>query len=218
VLANEQVHNGRCWRCDAPVAKRDLEQWFFRITKYADDLLDFSEADWPERIKSMQTNWIGRSEGVEFDLPVDEHADLKISVFTTRVDTVFSSLNQCNTNDEMQKIDTEMSPKLSAHEDTIALNPALFILLLMGYEIAVGVLLLSKQRAVKVGLIGGILFLIGITPLSVETLANPVMAVALAYLFTKEFDRSFLDIVRAKLRPSVRRVGGPRGGTPPSAI
>ena len=74
VLANEQVHNGRCWRCEAPVSKRDLEQWFFRITQYADDLLDFSEIDWPERIVSMQTNWIGRSEGVEFDLPVDGHA------------------------------------------------------------------------------------------------------------------------------------------------
>jgi len=104
VLANEQVHNGRCWRCNSPVSKRDLEQWFFRITNYADDLLDFSEIDWPERIKSMQTNWIGRSEGVEFDLPVlrpfdklrvsgaqdeRERPDLKISVFTTRVDTVF---------------------------------------------------------------------------------------------------------------------------------
>jgi leucyl-tRNA synthetase len=89
VLANEQVHNGRCWRCEAPVSKRDLEQWFFRITQYADDLLDFSEIDWPERIVSMQTNWIGRSEGVEFDLAVDGHPELKISVFTTRVDTVF---------------------------------------------------------------------------------------------------------------------------------
>src|SRR5947209_5201707 len=86
VLANEQVHNGRCWRCGAPVSKRDLEQWFFRITDYADDLLDFSEIDWPERIKAMQTNWIGRSEGVEFDLPVEGHPELKISVFTTRVD------------------------------------------------------------------------------------------------------------------------------------
>jgi leucyl-tRNA synthetase len=89
VLANEQVHNGRCWRCDCPVAKRDLEQWFFRITDYAEDLLDFSEIDYPERIKAMQTNWIGRSEGVEFDIPVDGEADLKISAFTTRVDTVF---------------------------------------------------------------------------------------------------------------------------------
>jgi hypothetical protein len=98
----------------------------------------------------------------------------------------------------------------------IALNPPLFIVLLMGYEIAVGVLLLSKQRAVKLGLIGGILFLIGITPLSVETLPNPVMAVALAYLLTKQFDQSFLDILRAKLRPSVSRGSGSRGGTPPS--
>jgi leucyl-tRNA synthetase len=89
VLANEQVHNGRCWRCESPVSKRDLEQWFFRITHYADDLLDFSEIDWPERIISMQTNWIGRSEGVEFDLPVEGQPDVKISVFTTRVDTVF---------------------------------------------------------------------------------------------------------------------------------
>src|SRR5216683_2335196 len=89
VLANEQVHNGRCWRCGAAVSKRDLEQWFFRITDYADDLLDFSEIDWPERVVSMQTNWIGRSEGVEFDLPVEGRPDLKISVFTTRVDTVF---------------------------------------------------------------------------------------------------------------------------------
>ncbi len=89
VLANEQVHNGRCWRCGAPVSKRELEQWFFRITDYADDLLDFSEIDWPERIISMQTNWIGRSEGVEFDLPVDGNPERKISVFSTRVDTVF---------------------------------------------------------------------------------------------------------------------------------
>jgi leucyl-tRNA synthetase len=89
VLANEQVHNGRCWRCESLVSKRDLEQWFFKITQYADDLLDFSEIDWPERIVTMQTNWIGRSEGVEFDLPVEGHEDVKIGVFTTRVDTVF---------------------------------------------------------------------------------------------------------------------------------
>jgi hypothetical protein len=100
----------------------------------------------------------------------------------------------------------------------IALNPALFILLLIGYELTVGVLLLGKRRAVKLGLIGGMLFLLGITPLSVETLANPVMALALAYLLTKQFDQSFVEIVRARLRPSARGVGGPRGGTPPSAI
>jgi leucyl-tRNA synthetase len=89
VLANEQVHNGRCWRCNSLVTRRDLEQWFFRITRYADDLLDFSEIDWPERIRAMQTNWIGRSEGVEFSLQVEGHPGTQIDVFTTRVDTVF---------------------------------------------------------------------------------------------------------------------------------
>jgi len=74
---------------------------------------------------------------------------------------------------------------------------------------AVGVQLLTNQRAVTFGLIGGDLFLIGITPLRVLTLANSVLAVALAYLLTKAFDRSSLDIVRAKRRPSVRRVGEP---------
>ena len=71
VLANEQVIDGRCWRCDTPVIRRDLEQWFFKITEYADELLDFSEIEWPERVETMQKNWIGRSEGVQFDIPVD---------------------------------------------------------------------------------------------------------------------------------------------------
>ena len=72
VLAREQVLGAerRCWRCDTPVIKRDLEQWFFRITKYADELLDFTGLDWPEPILLMQTNWIGRSEGAEIDFPV----------------------------------------------------------------------------------------------------------------------------------------------------
>ena len=72
VLAREQVLGAdrRCWRCDTPVIKRDLEQWFFRITKYADELLDFSQLDWPEPILLMQTNWIGRSEGADIDFPV----------------------------------------------------------------------------------------------------------------------------------------------------
>ena len=65
-LANEQVEDGLCWRCGTPVTRRDLEQWFFKITAYADELLDFSEIEWPERVVTMQRNWIGRSEGVEF--------------------------------------------------------------------------------------------------------------------------------------------------------
>jgi len=88
VLANEQVKDGRCWRCDTPVVRRDLEQWFFKITAYADELLDFSQIEWPERVETMQKNWVGRSEGVQFDIPVEDSAH-KISVYTTRIDTVF---------------------------------------------------------------------------------------------------------------------------------
>ncbi len=96
VLANEQVIQGddevgRCERCRSVVERRDLEQWFFRITKYADELLDFSTIDWPSRIEAMQTNWIGRSEGVEIRFPLrDGMGDGDaIPVFTTRADTVF---------------------------------------------------------------------------------------------------------------------------------
>lgn len=89
VLANEEVEGGVCWRCGSLVTKRDLEQWFFRITAYAEDLLrDLGMIDWPESIILMQKNWIGRSEGVEFDLEVKDRED-KIKVFTTRPDTVY---------------------------------------------------------------------------------------------------------------------------------
>jgi leucyl-tRNA synthetase len=89
VLANEEVHDGACWRCGAEIEKKDLPQWFFRITEYADRLLeDLKLVDWPESIKLMQTNWIGRSVGVEFDMPIVGH-DAAMRVFTTRVDTVF---------------------------------------------------------------------------------------------------------------------------------
>jgi leucyl-tRNA synthetase len=89
-LAREQVwgEDRHCERCGTPVVKRELQQWLFRMTNYAEELLDFSGIDWPERVKSMQTNWIGRSEGVEFDLPVAD-SSLKIRVFTTRPDTVY---------------------------------------------------------------------------------------------------------------------------------
>jgi len=90
VLANEQVVNGRCERCDTVVTRRDLEQWFFRITQYADELLEsLDDIEWPERVKTMQRNWIGKSHGVEFKLQVAGHDDLEIPVYTTRVDTVF---------------------------------------------------------------------------------------------------------------------------------
>ncbi len=90
VLANEQVVGGACERCETPVTKRDLEQWFFAITKYADRLLADLDllTEWPERVRVMQRNWIGRSEGVEFDLQI-EGRDEQLSVFTTRIDTVY---------------------------------------------------------------------------------------------------------------------------------
>ena len=90
VLANEQVLEGNvCERCGTPVVKKDLTQWFFRITDYADELLDgLDELEWPERTKTLQRNWIGRSPGVEIDWPV-EGADVAIRTFTTRPDTIY---------------------------------------------------------------------------------------------------------------------------------
>ena len=91
VLANEQVlSDGTCERSGDVVTKRELEQWFFRITRYADELLDgMEELEWPERVKTMQRNWIGRSEGATFRLAVEGRDDLSIEVFTTRPDTSF---------------------------------------------------------------------------------------------------------------------------------
>ncbi|WP_173443915.1 leucine--tRNA ligase [Selenomonas ruminantium] len=90
VLANEQVIDGKCWRCDSEVQKKDLSQWFLKITDYADVLLkDLDKLKgWPERVKTMQDNWIGRSEGLEFEMPV-EGLDEKLSVYTTRPDTAY---------------------------------------------------------------------------------------------------------------------------------
>src|SRR5438128_6375415 len=91
VLANEQVKDGGCERCCFLVESRMLEQWFFRTTAYADELLDeMRELDWPDRVLAMQRNWIGRSEGAEILFRVDE-LDLDIPVFTTRADTLFGA-------------------------------------------------------------------------------------------------------------------------------
>ena len=90
VLANEQVIEGQCWRCDTVVVKKELEQWFFKIIAYAEKLLDDLKdlKGWPERVKTMQENWIGRSEGVEFSFDVPALGE-QIPVYTTRHDTVF---------------------------------------------------------------------------------------------------------------------------------
>lgn len=107
VLANEQVTEGKCWRCDSEVEKRDLTQWYYKITKYAEQLLDDLDKlqGWPERVRMQQANWIGKSEGAAVDFtmcdakgygskdaefnPDDAAAGEVLTVFTTRADTLF---------------------------------------------------------------------------------------------------------------------------------
>ena len=106
VLANEQVENGCCWRCGTEVQKKKMKQWFFKITEYADELLDcIDQLDWPEKIKTMQKNWIGRSEGAEVEFQIADYKTKseevevideavphnQITVFTTRPDTIFGA-------------------------------------------------------------------------------------------------------------------------------
>lgn len=88
VLANEQVIDGCCWRCDTKVERKEIPQWFIKITAYADELLnDLDKLDhWPDTVKTMQRNWIGRSVGVEISFDVNDYAD-KLTVYTTRPDT-----------------------------------------------------------------------------------------------------------------------------------
>ena len=91
VLANEQVENGKCWRCGHEVEKKKMKQWFFKITEYADELLEeIDSLEWPEKIKTMQKNWIGRSVGAEIDFEVVGGAP-HITVFTTRPDTIYGA-------------------------------------------------------------------------------------------------------------------------------
>jgi len=92
VLANEQVIDGQCWRCGSTVVQRDLEQWFFRITAYADELLKGLDTltAWPEKVVLMQRNWIGRSEGARIKFPLPDGSDA-IEIFTTRIDTIYGA-------------------------------------------------------------------------------------------------------------------------------
>jgi leucyl-tRNA synthetase len=92
VLANEQVEDGACWRCDSDVQQKELEQWFFRITDYAEELLEYTDKlpGWPERVLIMQRNWIGKSIGCEIDFPLAGGTGA-IKVFTTRQDTLFGA-------------------------------------------------------------------------------------------------------------------------------
>jgi leucyl-tRNA synthetase len=93
VLSNEQSSGGICWRCGSAVEKRDIEQWFFRITEYAEQLLDDMreiEAGWPERVLTMQRNWIGKSSGAFIDFQIKD-TDERVRVFTTRIDTIYGA-------------------------------------------------------------------------------------------------------------------------------
>ena len=91
VLANEQVEGGKCWRCGNPVTKKNLNQWFFKITEYADEMLEATDAlDWTDMVKTMQKNWIGKSQGAEVEFKIDG-ADGILTVFTTRPDTLFGA-------------------------------------------------------------------------------------------------------------------------------
>ena len=119
VLANEQVlSNGCCWRHENTlVEQRELEQWFLRITDYADELLDGLDTleGWPEKVKTMQRNWIGRSEGALVDFKLDGEAGPagdKITVFTTRVDTIFGATS------------LQLAPEHPMVADLIANDPA----------------------------------------------------------------------------------------------
>jgi leucyl-tRNA synthetase len=127
VLADEQVIAGKCWRHDSAddplVSKRQLRQWFFKITAYADEILDTTDAlNWPEKIKTMQKNWIGRSEGAEVQFAV-EGSDVALTVFTTRPDTLFgatflvlapehSAIASIACNDQKQAVETYVQEAL----------------------------------------------------------------------------------------------------------
>jgi leucyl-tRNA synthetase len=129
VLANEQVHaDGTCDRSGDLVERRNLEQWFFKITDYAEELLhDVDPLEWPERVKTMQRNWIGRSEGVEFELPFASDPARGLRVFTTRPDTGFGvtyaviapehpMLSELTTDEERENVDALVARATSASE------------------------------------------------------------------------------------------------------
>lgn len=117
VLANEQVEGGKCWRCGNEVTKRSMKQWFFKITEYADDLLDgISSLDWPNKIKVAQTNWIGKSIGAEVDFKVAGKEE-SLKVFTTRPDTLFGAtfIVVAPEHDVLKTVTTEFKNEVDAY-------------------------------------------------------------------------------------------------------
>lgn len=135
VLANEQVHDGCCWRCDTPVVKKDIEQWFIRITEYAEELLNSIDdlEGWPDSVKTMQRNWIGRSEGVNMDFKVDG-SDETVSIYTTRPDTLMGvtylavaaqhplAVQASSSNDELKAFITECNRSSTAEADIATMD------------------------------------------------------------------------------------------------
>ncbi|PWK51988.1 leucine--tRNA ligase [Pleionea mediterranea] len=135
VLANEQVHDGCCWRCDTPVVKKDIEQWFIRITEYAEELLSSIDdlEGWPDSVKTMQRNWIGRSEGVNMDFKVDG-SDETVSIYTTRPDTLMGAtylavaaqhplaVQASESNNELKAFITECNRSSTAEADIATMD------------------------------------------------------------------------------------------------
>ncbi|BCA80009.1 leucine--tRNA ligase [Desulfuromonas sp. AOP6] len=121
VLANEQVEEGCCWRCDSEVVPKELEQWFFKTTAYAQELLDCMEElkGWPEPVLTMQRNWIGRSTGCEIDFPLDGSLK-KIRVFTTRQDTLFGATFMSLAPEHPMALDITTAERRQDVEDFIA--------------------------------------------------------------------------------------------------
>ncbi|MCZ6532051.1 MAG: leucine--tRNA ligase [SAR324 cluster bacterium] len=117
-LAREQVVGEErvCERCETPVVRKELNQWKYRITAYAEELLKFDGMEWPEAVRTMQTNWIGRSEGVEFDMAVAGHDGVAIRVFTTRPDTIFG-ISFCVLSPEHPLVDQITTPEHKAGVD-----------------------------------------------------------------------------------------------------
>ncbi|OCG42304.1 leucine--tRNA ligase [Gilliamella sp. Bif1-4] len=115
VLANEQVVEGCCWRCSTPVERKEIPQWFIKITEYAEELLNDLDTleSWPEQVKTMQRNWIGRSEGVEFDFAVENYTD-KLRVYTTRPDTLMGvSFVSVAAEHPLAQLATQNNPKIA---------------------------------------------------------------------------------------------------------
>jgi leucyl-tRNA synthetase len=122
VLANEQVEDGKCERCDTPVIKKDLDQWFFKITDYSDRLIDgLSQIDWLEEVKTQQKNWIGKSEGMKIKFKI-KGTDETLEVFTTRPDTLESVTFVATTSKEFESID-KAKEKLGKFTGKYAISP-----------------------------------------------------------------------------------------------